>query len=89
MEYLKTKHPCLVVLVLFLISVPFRFAAMTSGVLPLAIIGDGIFIIAIVLGIVLIALRLKARRQIIGYCETCGKPYMNDKEQTEHAFSHR
>ena len=64
MEYLKTKHPCLVVLVLFLISLPFRFAGMTSGVIAFAFIGDGIFIIAIVLGIVLIALRLRARRRI-------------------------
>ena len=88
MEFLVNKHPCAVAGLLVVASILIRIIGMASDLWGLSLMGDIVFVIAMLAGIAGIILRRRERRKVIGYCEKCGQPYKSDYEARVHASSH-
>ena len=89
MEFLTKSHPCIVAGVLVVVSVIIRAIGIATDATPVALTGDAVFVLALVLGVVAIILRRRARRKALGFCHQCGAPYMSETEKEEHELSHR
>lgn len=87
-EYFTKNHPCIVTGVLVVVSIIIRVIGIVADAFPVTLAGDIIFVGAILLGIVGLVLRRRARGKAIGFCEKCGEPYLTEDMQREHAASH-
>ncbi len=88
MEFLVNRHPCAVAGVMVVASIIIRILGMAAGLWGLALMGDIVFVLALLAGTAGIILRRRERRKIIGYCEKCGQSYKSEYESRVHAGSH-
>ena len=94
MAFLKA-HPYSTPLVTIALSFLIRFIGITSGIPYSLLLADALFVVGFILLVVGLWISRKDRGkpkgnpESIGHCETCGKPYTTDREQTDHALSHR
>ena len=72
MEFLVNRHPCAVAGVMVVASIIILILGMAAGLWGL-LMGDIVFVLALLAGTAGIILRRRERCKIIGYCEKCGQ----------------